>query len=195
MCPAFLVVSLLVAGEGTPQQVRVYRFVDRQGTEHYVDQLDEVPPGVEARPVDLTEIPLNSETAKALEGVAKRADKAKPPPVPVSGAQPPPEDARLFLMWSAALTFAFLGLALASRAAKRTFPQLASAFGVVRFAAGSLALMSWGATAYEYRNSQHWIVEHFPPLQALERAVRTKQQVERQQKQMEHEIDQQLHGQ
>jgi len=199
MSAALLMLSLLVSGQGQPNRVRVYRFVDKQGMEHFVDQLDQVPEGLKPTPVDLDDVTLNPETAKALADAANHANKPKgtsaaSSPASARSERPPPADAGTFLMWAVALTVAFLGLALLKRATEQQMPQVSFALGIVRFAAGSLALMSWAATAYEYRDSHRWLSEHFPPLQALDRAVRTKEKVERLQKQQEQDIDRGLRG-
>ena len=196
MSAALLMVSLLVSGQGQPNRVRVYRYVDKQGLEHFVDQLDQVPEGIKPTPVDLDDVTLNPETAKALADAVNHGSQPKATSAAASrrGERPPPADARIFLMWSVALSVAFLGLALLKRATQQQMPQVSFALGIVRFAAGSLALMSWAATAYEYRDSHRWLSEHFPPLQALDRAVRTKEKVERLQKQQEQDIDRGLRG-
>ncbi len=201
MCAPPLTVLLLLASPVSSAQTRVYRYTDSHGVEHYVDHPEAIPPGVKAEPLDLSDVPLNPEIAKALSTAAQRAAKpvavakpAAPGASPSDPASPPPADAKLFLWWALGLTFSFLGLSLLTSALRSRAPALAFALGVVRLAAGSLALMSWAGTAYEYRESRRWLTEHFPPLRALNQAIQTKAQVDRQTQQLEQNVDKALRG-
>lgn len=201
MCSASLLLWLFLgAADPAASQVTVYRFRDAQGTEHFVDQSGQVPPGVVAEPMNLENIPLNAETARGLEAAsraatARREAAAKQATPGRVRAPPPPPEARRFAVWSAALSLTFLGLTLLRSLVRRGAPQLGVALGTVRFAAGSLALMGWAATAYYLRDSRSWLTERIPPLQALEKARATTDRVQKQQQEMERQIDRSLRGQ
>lgn len=185
--------------------VVVYRYRDAQGVEHFVDHPDRAAiaaaGGSAPEPLDLTTVPLNPETARGMEkaaasagAAARESAKHTAQPSTESKPAPPPPEVRVTAIWALALTISFLVLVLLRRLTRRGAPSLAAAFGTLRFAVGALALMACTALLYQLRDHSAWIADHVPALQALARARATTEKVQRQQQQLEREIDKSLRG-
>jgi hypothetical protein len=197
---------LAAAGESNT----VYHYRDAHGVDHYVNHPEQVPSDARSDRLKLTE-DLNPELAKQMaENAHRAAEEAKaqaaaearvlaaedakrglsPEPGKAS-AQPPPE-ARLVLIWAIAFTVVFLVLWSTRALLLRRFVTLAIAFQPVRWGTGVAALLSWIFLAILARG---WIVDHFPPLQAVSRARTNIDKINRQQKEAEQELDKALKGQ
>ena len=188
----------------------VYHYRDAHGIDHYVNHREQVPKGAKADSVQLTE-DLNPGLAREMEENAHRAAeeaKAKAeeaarvraaeeaarassdsPALPAPATAPP--EARPLLIWAIACSLVFLGLWLARGPLLMRSPPLALAFQPVRWGTGIGALLGWFLLAFVARG---WIVDRFPPFQAISRTRANVDKINREQKEAEHELDKALGG-
>ena len=198
---------LAAAGESSA----VYHYRDAHGVDHYVNHPEQVPSDARSDRLKLTE-DLNPELAKEMAESAHRAseetkakaaeaasvraaEEAKKGLSPEPGREviaPPPAETRLVLIWAIAFTVVFIVLWSTRGLLLRRSPPLAVAFQPVRWGTGVAALLSWIFLTVLARG---WIVDHFPPLQAVSRARANVDKINRQQKEAEQELDKALKGQ
>jgi len=200
---AWLGCGLVLAAAGESRTVYHYR--DALGVDHYVNHPEQVPSDATPDRLKLTE-DLNPELAKEMAESAQRAaeeaeakaaeaarvraaEEARKGLSPEPGREaiaPPPAETRLVLIWAIAFTVVFIVLWSTRGLIWRRSPALALAFQPMRWGTGVAALLSWIFLAVLVRG---WIVDRFPPLQAISRARANVDKINRQQKEAEHELD------
>jgi hypothetical protein len=209
MTGMLLASCLLLGAAGDASSIYHYR--DGQGVDHYVNHAEQVPAGVSADRLKLTE-DLNPDLAKQMAESAQRAaaetkaqaaeevrlrasEGGKAGLAKGIPAQPEavalPAEARLVLIWSIAFTIVFIVLWSTRGLLLRHSPPLAVAFQPLRWGTGVAALVSW---IFLLVLARGWIGDHFPPLRDVARAKANIDKINRQQRAAEHELDKSLNG-